>query len=275
LQFWLATLIAGLHAYGTIFVSMVIVAFLMPEEPALLAWGLAVGAWQLRPELAWLAAIAGVLSADVALYGLGRFGGRRLLLVWGLKSWFADPRRRAIERSFRQAGAVWLILARLLPIPGLRTGVFVSAGMLRYPWWRFLACDATFLALAGGALVLGGYYYAEAMRRWLQGFDTLRYWLALLAALMVGGLGLWYVSEWLGQKISRVVDNGSRHGLPARVADGSHSPANSETTLPVPPCSDRANSQKSETGPYLPGTFSATDTRTSPATAREHRRNPT
>lgn len=116
------------------------------------------------------------------------------------------------------------------------------------------------------------------MRQWLQGFDTLRYWLALLAALMIGGLGLWYVSEWLGRKISRVMDNGSCNGLSARVADGSRSPAKDETaltTLTLPPCPDRHNSQKSENGPYLPGTSSTPDPRASRATAGDPRREPT
>ena len=204
---WLAGLHTGLSTYGTIFISMMVVALLMPEEPALLAWGLAVGAWQARPSLACLAAIAGVLTTDAVLYALGRFGGRRLLLRLRLNAWLSENRRLAIERGFRQAGAAWLITARLLPIPGLRTGVFVSAGLLHYPWWRFLLCDAIFLALVGGTLVLGGYYYADAMGRWLHGFDTLRYWLALLAALVIGGLGLAYVSAYLGRKISGAVDN--------------------------------------------------------------------
>jgi hypothetical protein len=51
---WLAALHAGLYTYGTIFVSMMVVALVMPEEPALLAWGLAVEPGKLnRAWRAW------------------------------------------------------------------------------------------------------------------------------------------------------------------------------------------------------------------------------
>ncbi|GBD35935.1 hypothetical protein HRbin36_01051 [bacterium HR36] len=203
MKVWLTMLATGLHAYGTIYFSMLLVALIMPEEPALLAWGLAVGTWQLHPVPAFLAAVLGVLTTDLGLYMLGRFGGRQLLQRLGWRFWFSPQRQQAIQHGFHKSGALWLITARLLPIPGLRTGVFVSAGMLHYPWWRFVVCDAVFLGMVGGALVVGGYYCADAMSQWLREFDALRYWLTI-ALMLVAGVGtIWWVSNWLGRQLSR------------------------------------------------------------------------
>lgn len=199
----LSITMTDLHAYGTIYLSMLLVALVMPEEPALLAWGLAVGAWQLHPLWALVAAVLGVLSTDLGLYSVGRFGGRPLLERMGLERWLSHQRRETIEQGFRKSGTLWLITARLLPIPGLRTGVFVSAGILHYPWWRFVLCDTVFLGLVGGILVVGGYYCADAIGRWLQGFDTLRYWVLVMTIIVSGGLLVWKADSWLGRLLSR------------------------------------------------------------------------
>lgn len=201
MEAWLTMVMTSLHAYGTIYFSMLAVALLMPEEPALLACGLAVGAWQLHPLWALMAAVLGVLSADLGLYSLGRFGRRPLAQKLGLETWLPPERRLAIEQGFRNSGALWLIAARLLPIPGLRTGVFVSAGVLHYPWWRFVLCDAIFLAVVGGILVVGGYYCADMAGRWMQGFDTVRSWLYFLLMLIGGAALIWKANAWLGRKL--------------------------------------------------------------------------
>ncbi|MCS7015433.1 MAG: VTT domain-containing protein [Gemmatales bacterium] len=203
MEAWLILFQNSLYAYGTIFVSMLLVAMVMPEEPALLAWGLAVGAWQLHPVLAIVAAALGVMTTDLALYCLGRFGGRRLLRRLGLNGWLSPQRQQALEKRFRDSGTLWLMTARLLPFPGLRTGVFVSAGLLHYPWWRFVVFDAMFLGLVGSVLILGGYYWADAMRKWLQEFDNLRSWLVLLAMVGVALLLLWQAHHWLGKQLAR------------------------------------------------------------------------
>ncbi|MCS7167919.1 MAG: DedA family protein [Gemmatales bacterium] len=199
---WLTALQTGLCAYGTIFASMLLVALVMPEEPALLAWGLAVGAWELHPGLALVAAVLGVMTTDLGLYLLGRWGGRKLLLAVGLNQWLSPPLQGSLQAWCRKSGTLVLITARLLPVPGLRTGAFVSAGMLHYPWWRFVAYDAVFLSVVGGVLVLGGYYCGDTMRCWFHEFDTWRYGLLLIGLIVIGSFLVWRLHVWFVRRLT-------------------------------------------------------------------------
>jgi len=63
-------------------------------------------------------------------------------------------RRKRLEQKFHDHGVKLLIAARLLP--PLRTGVFLIAGTIRYPFLRFLAADGGFAVLGVGVLFFCG-----------------------------------------------------------------------------------------------------------------------
>jgi membrane protein DedA with SNARE-associated domain len=132
-----------LALFGVLFIAAMGVP--IPEEPVLLAGGLAVG-WgkaSLVPTL--LACIAGVIGGDLYIYCLGRFWGDRFLRSALGRFTFPQRRHERIQALYHKHGNKTVFFGRF--IPAVRFGVFFFAGQLRVHPLRFLL-----LNLAGGFL---------------------------------------------------------------------------------------------------------------------------
>jgi hypothetical protein len=87
--------------------------------------------------------IAGVVLGDGLLYGMGRLWGTWLLSRQWVQRRLVSPEKRAeIEKNFHDRGIAVLLGARLLP--GIRTPIFLMAGVLRVPLGRFLLADGLY-----------------------------------------------------------------------------------------------------------------------------------
>lgn len=134
-----------------------------PEEAGILY---AAGLTSLHPEVhwwgAWPATMAGIVCADMALYGIGRRWGDSIFRLAWVRRVVPDERRQRIETRFHGHGMKILLTARFLP--PLRTGVFIIAGAIRYPFARFLAADATYAVVGVGIFFFGSAGLIEALR---------------------------------------------------------------------------------------------------------------
>ncbi len=135
-----------------------------------------------RPEVHWWFALPatslGILGADLVLYGLGRFWGRRLFEYRWVQRVVKPERRQRFEARFHDHGIKVLITARLLP--PLRTGVFIMAGALRYSFTRFLIADGIYVALGVPVFFFAGAGVVHLLRQ-LGG-----HWLVYIAAAAGG-----------------------------------------------------------------------------------------
>ena len=145
-----------------------------------------------RVPLIVVSAMAGAMAGDNLAYLIGwRFGEPVT------RRFFSSEKSRQrlawAERQLNERGGQLILVARF--IPGGRTVVTLSAGLLRYPWRRFFAFDtvaALIWALYATAL---GYFGGRA-------FENAA-WKGLLLALGVGfavtGLveaGRWALRRW-------------------------------------------------------------------------------
>src|SRR4051812_8931784 len=112
----------------------------IPSEVVLPLAGALVAGGQLSFRVALLAATVGWVIGAWALYTLGRFGGRPVLIRLGPLLHLDETRLARMEAWFVRRGD-WLVLAGRL-VPGLRAVVSVPAGMGRMPLWRFLLLPA-------------------------------------------------------------------------------------------------------------------------------------
>jgi membrane protein DedA with SNARE-associated domain len=87
--------------------------------------------------------IAGVVLGDCVLYTAGRLWGRRLLRSGWVQRHVLPPEKQVkIEENFHKNGILILLGARLTP--GVRTPVFLMAGVLKMRVSRFLLADGLY-----------------------------------------------------------------------------------------------------------------------------------
>ena len=177
--------------YGILVVSAMGVP--IPEEPILLASGLAVGWAQTDYGLTTLVCVLGIISGDVYIYGLGYYYGERFLRT-RLGRWVFNANRQArIESLYARHGSKTVFFGRLLP--AIRFGVFFFAGQHRMNLAKFFFLNLLGALLNGPITIFIGAYAARriadsekaiALARsilyegqfWLYGF------LALIACLL-------------------------------------------------------------------------------------------
>ena len=147
-----------------------------PEEAGIL-YAASVAALQPSVHwwLAWPITGQGIVCADMVLLPIGRFWGHHLF-EYRWVQYVVSLERRAIESRFEQHGVKILLLARLLP--PLRTGVFVTAGAIRYSFLPFLLADMAYAVVGVGVFFLGS--------KWIIGLISLGgHWLVYIG---LGGI---------------------------------------------------------------------------------------
>jgi membrane protein DedA with SNARE-associated domain len=186
-----------LGKYGLIFGMLVAAGFgaPIPEEIPIATGGVMVGrAWvdpatlppgesQAGPH--WYImlplCILGVVLCDTILYVAGRKWGRWLIRKkWVQRRLLSPERFQKIEKNFHDYGIRILLIARILP--GIRTPVFLSAGIVRLPFRKFLLADAIY-AIPGVNLIFWlAYWLTDAFMNLLHRVESYRE-LAVVAIL--------------------------------------------------------------------------------------------
>ena len=104
--------------------------------------------------------IAAVVVGDCVIFLAGRFGGDRLLKSsWVQRRMLPAESRTKIEANFHKYGILILLGARLTP--GIRTPVFLMAGILRMPVRRFLLADMLYAIPGVNLLFWLSYWFTD------------------------------------------------------------------------------------------------------------------
>jgi membrane protein DedA with SNARE-associated domain len=135
----------------------------IPSEIVLPLAGSQLAEGQLAFLIAVLAATVGSVVGAWALYAVGRFGGRPLLLRLHPLLRIDEARLTRAEAYFARRGD-WLVLVGRL-VPGVRALVSVPAGMARMPLGRFTALTAAGSFAWNAGLIEAGKLLAQ---RWAE-----------------------------------------------------------------------------------------------------------
>jgi membrane protein DedA with SNARE-associated domain len=145
------------------------------ENPKPLRW------WILLPVC-----ILGVVISDGLLYTMGRIGGRKIFKLPWMRRLLPEARFARIESNFHKYGVIILLFARLLP--GIRGPIFLSAGILKLSWRRFLLADGIYAIPGVSLLFFLAFWFTDQfiylVKRAEEGVGRLRP--ILILSLIVG-----------------------------------------------------------------------------------------
>jgi len=134
---------------------------------------------------ALLSCLAGVLAGDMLLYCVGRHFGRRIL-QWPTVRRILTPAREArVMDAYHRHGLKFVVMARL--VMGLRAAAFLTAGLVRVPFPRFLLADVTAVLVSVPLWFGMAYLVADSVAVALTYVRQLQFWIAGLVLVVAAG----------------------------------------------------------------------------------------
>lgn len=193
-------------AYGIVFLLALLDAFfpIVPSETSVITAGVVAATGDLSLALVIAAAALGAFAGDNVSYLIGRRFGERIV-----ERFFTGERARRrldwAQHHLRERGVQLILVGRF--VPGGRTAVTLSAGLLHFPWTRFLGADAIAAVVWAVYASLLGFFGGRAFEH--------APWQGLLLALALG-LALGGVVEggrWVRRRVgpSRDVASPEEH----------------------------------------------------------------
>ncbi len=190
-------MIEFLLSHGPVLAYLGIVGFLMltgaglpvPEEVFIIAAGVASAQGALNPWLALSACLVGALAGDCVMYWIGFHFGRSVLREHHWWDRFVHPEREArMERMINAHGLKVFFLARFLV--GIRAPVYLTAGILRVRFRRFLLIDLFCATAVIGTFFGLSYFlsdrYGVAIYRWIREAEVLLTVIVVVAVIATG-----------------------------------------------------------------------------------------
>jgi membrane protein DedA with SNARE-associated domain len=158
----------------------------IPEEAPVLAAGVLASQGIIRWWLGLAVCFVGVLSGDVALYWVGHHWGEHIM-DWRLTRLVLTPEReRMVVAAYRRHGVKIVFTARF--VAGFRAAAFLTAGIVRISFWKFLLVDAV-AALVGVPLGFGvAYLFTDQLPAILHGVHRVERLLILAAMVVVAAV---------------------------------------------------------------------------------------
>lgn len=166
----------------------------IPSEVVLPLAGFLVGRGDLSLWGALMAATFGSVAGALILYGMGRWGGRPLVLRYGKWLRVDEKGLRTAEGWFRRYGDWVVLFARVVPVA--RSIVSIPAGTMEMPIIRFTILTTLGSAvwnaiLIGAGVVLGANWHA--VEGWIGSYSN-----AVLVAV-AGAVALFLVLRHFGR----------------------------------------------------------------------------
>lgn len=130
------------YGYAAVFFVLVICGFgvPIPEDLTLVTGGVISGMGYTNPHIMFAVGMLGVLVGDGIMFAAGRIWGQKILKFKPIARIMMPKRYAQVQEKFDKYGNWVLFVARFLP--GLRTAVFVTAGISRkVSYLRFLIMD--------------------------------------------------------------------------------------------------------------------------------------
>ncbi|HEX7629442.1 MAG TPA: DedA family protein [Candidatus Methylomirabilis sp.] len=168
----------------------------IPEEMAIIAAAVLSHEGLIRWWLALPVCLVGVLSGDMVLYWVGRHWGENVLNWRVVRLVLTPTRAQWLQAAYRRHALKTIVTAR--HVMGLRAAAFLTAGMARVPFWKFVVAD-TGAATLGVPFLFGlAYFFMDEIIAIVADVHRVERWLGLAGLLVLAAVLV--VSVWRGKR---------------------------------------------------------------------------
>lgn len=166
-----------------------VIGFPFPEDAILILCGFLIAHGVVQPANALLVVASGMLMTDYFLYHVGRKYGRKVVAHRRFRKIITARREVRLEKIFRKWGILVIFLGRHLV--GLRSQIFLVAGILRMPRGRFILADAVSSVVTITIMVGAGYWGGSTLELIKKDMEEAKYALLILIAIIAIALLIW------------------------------------------------------------------------------------
>ncbi|MGO9953632.1 MAG: DedA family protein [Dissulfurispiraceae bacterium] len=180
--------------YIGLFVLLIlgVIGFPFPEDAILILCGFLISSGVVKPAPALIVVASGMLMTDYFLYHVGRKYGRKVVAHRRFRKIISERREIRIEKIFRRWGAGVIFLGRHLV--GLRSQIFLVAGILRMPRARFVLADAVSSVITLTIMVGAGYWGGSTLDLLKKDMEEAQQALLILIAIIAVALLIWRIA---------------------------------------------------------------------------------
>ena len=108
--------------------------------------------------------LLGIVLSDVGLFLMGKWWGEKIIRFPPISWWVTSKRLDLGKSLYRKYGGMLVVVSRFLP--GTRMMAYIAAGMLGYPWKRFVAFMAVACAIWTPIIVGFSMTFGRAILDW-------------------------------------------------------------------------------------------------------------
>jgi membrane protein DedA with SNARE-associated domain len=158
----------------------------IPEEVPIVAagWLSSPQEGKLDPWMAIASCFIGAIVGDIVMYGIGRKFGRRLVERRAFFASFLTPEKeRHIEEMFQKHGLKVLFVSRFLV--GIRSPIYITAGILKVPFRRFIITDMFCAAVMITSFFSLAYFFSNSVLKYINDAERAITVAVVLAAISV------------------------------------------------------------------------------------------
>jgi len=160
----------------------------IPEEVPIIAAGIASSDGSLNVWRAFASCLIGAVLGDCMLYAIGYHFGHGLAKKHPRFAQLLHAEREAqIEEMLRKHGLKVFFLTRFMV--GIRAPVYLTAGILRMSFRRFIVVDAICASAVVGLFFGLSYTFGDSIKSWIRNSE---YLLTIVVVLVVVGLLLFF-----------------------------------------------------------------------------------
>ena len=182
---WLTGYIAEFN-----YVAVALVLFLaglgapIPEDIPLIYGGVMASQGHMNVYIHFVVSIVFILIGDLCLYKIGNKISRNAETPSRWQKVITPERQVKVQRSFDKWGAWAVFFGRF--VAGVRAAVFLTAGMARFPVWKFLLLDFLAALVSVPVWIYIGLWAGDNWEYFLEQAKTYQIW--VLVGLAVVGL---------------------------------------------------------------------------------------